>query len=238
MKRIIDGVLKFQTEVFPNQKALFQKLSNGQRPQALFIGCSDSRVIPELFMQQGPGDLFVVRNAGNIVPPHGVAPGGVSASIEYAVAVLGVPDIVICGHSGCGAMTAILNGREQLKALPEVSRWLNFANAATQVIEEQHAHKNEADEAGYPGARKCSGAAGEFVDASRSGECCGVKGSAVAWMGVRYSYGDGDDLQMPRRESLFRLRTPHLPARNPDSDASFQSKAPRNNSNSGRPPGK
>lgn len=68
MKRIIDGVLKFQTEVFPNQKALFQQLSNGQRPQALFIGCSDSRVIPELFMQQGPGELFVVRNAGNIVP--------------------------------------------------------------------------------------------------------------------------------------------------------------------------
>ena len=66
MKRIIDGVLKFQTEVFPNQKALFQQLSSGQRPQALFIGCSDSRVIPELFMQQGPGDLFVVRNAGNI----------------------------------------------------------------------------------------------------------------------------------------------------------------------------
>ena len=145
MKRIIDGVLKFQTEVFPNQKALFQQLSNGQRPQAMFIGCSDSRVIPELFMQQGPGDLFVVRNAGNIVPPHAVAPGGVSASIEYAVAVLGVPDIVVCGHSGCGAMGAILSGNEQLKALPEVSRWLNFANAATQVIQEQHAHKEDSE---------------------------------------------------------------------------------------------
>jgi carbonic anhydrase len=144
VKRIIDGVLKFQTEVFPSQKALFQQLSNGQRPQAMFIGCSDSRVIPELFMQQGPGDLFVVRNAGNIVPPHAVAPGGVSASIEYAVAVLGVPDIVVCGHSGCGAMTAILSGNEQLKALPQVSRWLKFANAATQVIEEQHADKDEA----------------------------------------------------------------------------------------------
>jgi carbonic anhydrase len=144
VKRIIDGVLKFQTEVFPSQKALFQQLSNGQRPQAMFIGCSDSRVIPELFMQQGPGDLFVVRNAGNIVPPHAVAPGGVSASIEYAVAVLGVPDIVVCGHSGCGAMTAILNGSEKLKALPEVSRWLNFASAATQVVEEQHAHKDAA----------------------------------------------------------------------------------------------
>lgn len=143
MKRIIDGVLKFQREVFPSQKALFQQLSNWQRPQALIIGCSDSRVIPELFMQQGPGDLFVVRNAGNIVPPYAIAPGGVSASIEYAVAVLGVPDIVVCGHSGCGAMTAILRGSEQLKALPEVSRWLNFANAATKIVTEQHAAKDD-----------------------------------------------------------------------------------------------
>lgn len=145
MKRIIDGILKFQTEVFPNQKALFQQLSNGQRPEAMFIGCSDSRVVPELFMQLGPGDLFVVRNAGNIVPPHGVAPGGVSASIEYAVAVLGVPDIVVCGHSGCGAMSAILSGSEHLKALPDVSRWLSFADAATQVVEQQHAHRERAE---------------------------------------------------------------------------------------------
>ncbi|MEO6966091.1 MAG: carbonic anhydrase, partial [Acidobacteriaceae bacterium] len=68
MKRLIDGILKFQREVFPDQKARFQELSTVQHPQALFIGCSDSRVVPELFMQQGPGELFVVRNAGNIVP--------------------------------------------------------------------------------------------------------------------------------------------------------------------------
>lgn len=139
MKRIIDGVLKFQREVYPSQKALFQQLSNAQRPQAMFIGCSDSRVVPELFTQQGPGDLFVVRNAGNIVPPYAVAPGGVTASIEYAVAVLGVPDIVVCGHSGCGAMTAILRGSEQLEALPEVARWLHFADAARHVVAERHA---------------------------------------------------------------------------------------------------
>ncbi|MHB1856980.1 MAG: carbonic anhydrase [Acidobacteriaceae bacterium] len=145
MKRIIDGVLKFQRDVYPGQKALFQQLSDAQRPQAMFIGCSDSRVIPELFMQQGPGDLFVVRNAGNIVPPHAVAPGGVSASIEYAVAVLGVPDIVVCGHSGCGAMTAILRGGEQLEALPEVARWLHFADAARKVVAEQHASKEHDD---------------------------------------------------------------------------------------------
>ncbi|HET9088001.1 MAG TPA: carbonic anhydrase [Acidobacteriaceae bacterium] len=139
MKRIVDGVLKFQRDVYPNQKALFQQLSDVQRPQAMFIGCSDSRVIPELFTQQDPGALFVVRNAGNIVPPYGVAPGGVSASIEYAVAVLGVPDIVICGHSGCGAMTAILRGSEQLEALPEVARWLHFADAARSIVADHHA---------------------------------------------------------------------------------------------------
>jgi len=143
VKRIIDGVLKFQRDVYPSQKALFQQLSDVQRPQAMFIGCSDSRVVPELFTQQGPGDLFVVRNAGNIVPPYGIAPGGVSASIEYAVAVLGVPDIVVCGHSGCGAMTAILRGSEQLEALPEVARWLHFADAARHVVAEQHAHLND-----------------------------------------------------------------------------------------------
>jgi carbonic anhydrase len=143
MKRIIDGVLKFQRDVYPSQKGLFQQLSNAQRPQAMFIGCSDSRVVPELFTQQGPGDLFVVRNAGNIVPPYAVAPGGVSASIEYAVAVLGVPEIVVCGHSGCGAMTAILRGSEQLEALPEVARWLHFADAARHVVAEQHAQEDD-----------------------------------------------------------------------------------------------
>lgn len=143
MKRIIDGVLKFQREVYPSQKALFQQLSNAQRPQAMFIGCSDSRVVPELFTQQGPGDLFVVRNAGNIVPPYAIAPGGVSASIEYAVAVLGVPDIVICGHSGCGAMTAILRGSDQLEALPEVARWLHFADAARNVVTDHHGAEDD-----------------------------------------------------------------------------------------------
>lgn len=138
MRRIIDGVLKFQQEVHPGQKMLFQQLSNTQCPQAMFIGCSDSRVVPELFTQQGPGELFVVRNAGNIVPPYAVAPGGVSASIEYAVAVLGVPDIVVCGHSDCGAMTAILRGSEQLEALPAVTRWLHFADPARQIVAERY----------------------------------------------------------------------------------------------------
>ena len=92
-EHFIDGVLRFQRDVFPNEKALYRELSIAQAPQTLFIGCADSRVVPELLTQQGPGGLFVVRNAGNIIPPYGPDPGGVTASIEYGVSVLGVPDI-------------------------------------------------------------------------------------------------------------------------------------------------
>lgn len=135
MERIIDGVLKFQREVYPSRKDLFHQLALSQAPDALFIGCSDSRVVPEMLTQQGPGGLFVVRNAGNIVPPYGPAPGGVTASLEYAVSVLGVPDIVLCGHSGCGAMTALLNGVEKLDHLPAVARWLHYADVARKVLD-------------------------------------------------------------------------------------------------------
>ena len=107
MKDIIDGFLKFQRNAFPERANLFKDLANQQSPRALFISCSDSRLVPELVTQREPGDLFVIRNAGNIVPPYGPEPGGVSASVEYAVAALQVSDIVICGHSDCGAMTAI-----------------------------------------------------------------------------------------------------------------------------------
>ena len=107
MKEIIDGFLKFQREAFPKREALFKQLATQQSPRTLFISCSDSRLVPELVTQREPGDLFVIRNAGNIVPSYGPEPGGVSASVEYAVAALRVSDIVICGHSNCGAMTAI-----------------------------------------------------------------------------------------------------------------------------------
>jgi carbonic anhydrase len=156
MEHIIDGVLRFQREVHPNQEALFHSLALAQAPSAMFIGCSDSRIVPEMLTDQGPGELFVVRNAGNIVPPHSSEPGGVTASIEYAIAVLGIPDIVICGHSGCGAMTAILRGSEQLEKLPAVARWLHYADHARDTVARefsrdhhhghQHDHSAEADQ--------------------------------------------------------------------------------------------
>ena len=108
MRDIIDGFLRFQREVYPQRVELFKQLATAQNPKALFVTCSDSRVVPELLTQREPGELFVIRNAGNIVPSYGPEPGGVSATVEYAVAVLGVQDIVICGHSDCGAMGARL----------------------------------------------------------------------------------------------------------------------------------
>jgi carbonic anhydrase len=137
MEHIVDGVLRFQREVYPNHDALFSELALAQSPLAMFIGCADSRIVPEMLTDQGPGSLFVVRTAGNIVPPQSNEPGGVTASIEYAVAVLGIPDIVICGHSGCGAMTAVLRGAEQLEKLPAVARWLHYADAARDAIAQE-----------------------------------------------------------------------------------------------------
>jgi carbonic anhydrase len=143
MEHIIDGVLRFQREVYPNGEAFFHRLALGQAPSAMFIGCADSRIVPHTLTQQGPGSLFVVRNVGNIVPPSSTEPGGVTASIEYAVAVLGIPDIVICGHSGCGAMGAILSGSEQLEKLPAVARWLHYADAARDAVEVKCAHASQ-----------------------------------------------------------------------------------------------
>ena len=141
MQDIISGFLRFQQEVFPARKELFKTLASGQTPKALFISCSDSRMVPELVTQREPGDLFVIRNAGNIVPSFGPEPGGVSATVEYAVAQLKVTDIVICGHSDCGAMTAVATCA-CLDHMPAVRNWLRHADAA-RMINEAKPHLTE-----------------------------------------------------------------------------------------------
>ncbi|WP_273823397.1 MULTISPECIES: carbonic anhydrase [Pseudomonas] len=141
MKDIIDGFLKFQRDAFPERIKLFQDLATQQSPRALFISCSDSRLVPELVTQREPGDLFVIRNAGNIVPSYGPEPGGVSASVEYAVAALQVADIVICGHSDCGAMTAIATCK-CLDHMPAVAGWLRYADSA-RVVNEARQHPDQ-----------------------------------------------------------------------------------------------
>ncbi|MGF6192553.1 carbonic anhydrase [Serratia sp. 2723] len=143
MQEVIDGFLKFQREAFVERTELFKRLATSQNPRTLFISCSDSRLVPELITQREPGDLFVIRNAGNIVPSFGPEPGGVSASVEYAVAALGVEDIVICGHSDCGAMTAIATC-QCLDHMPTVANWLRYADAA-KAVNQANEHASEHD---------------------------------------------------------------------------------------------
>lgn len=137
MEHVVTGFVSFRRKIFPEHRELFRELANGQSPEVLFITCADSRIDPNLVTQTRPGDLFIVRNAGNIVPPHGGVAGGVTASIEYAIAVLGVAHIVICGHTHCGAMTGALNPGA-LDTLPHVRDWLRLSQAAVDIV--KHAH--------------------------------------------------------------------------------------------------
>jgi carbonic anhydrase len=131
--RILKGLSRFQKRVYPKQRDLFQKLALGQRPDALFITCADSRIDPCLLTQTQPGQLFICRVIGNIIPPYPDAIGGVSATIEYAVGVLGVPDVIVCGHTDCGVMKGVLSP-DALKPLTSVSAWLNYAQPARQAV--------------------------------------------------------------------------------------------------------
>lgn len=144
LKHIVDGFLHFHREVFPQQQELFKKLATAQRPRAMFITCADSRVAPELITQSAPGDLFVTRNVGNVVPPYGQMNGGVSTAIEYAVLALGVQHIIVCGHSDCGAMRAVLKP-ESLKQMPTVAAWLRHAEVARTVVQDNCNCSSEAE---------------------------------------------------------------------------------------------
>ncbi|MBX3436920.1 MAG: carbonic anhydrase [Planctomycetaceae bacterium] len=143
MHKLIRGIHDFQENIFSEQQELFERLSYGQSPETLFITCSDSRINPNLLTQTAPGELFILRNAGNIVPPWGATNGGEGATIEYAVRVLGVKDIIICGHTHCGAMAGLLKP-DSVKHLPAVSRWLEYADATACIVRDKYA--DEADE--------------------------------------------------------------------------------------------
>lgn len=137
MQKLIQGIHHFQSNLFSPQRELFERLADGQRPDALFITCSDSRISPNLITQTDPGELFIIRNAGNIVPPHGAANGGEGATIEFAVAGLGVQDIIVCGHSHCGAIRGLLHP-ESLKDMPAVAAWLSHAEATRRIMREKY----------------------------------------------------------------------------------------------------
>ncbi len=134
MPHFADGVIRFQNEVFPQKQELFKKLSKGQSPEALFITCSDARIEVAMLTQSQPGDLFICRNAGNIVPPHTEHTGAMTASIEFAVAALHVRHIVICGHTNCSAMHGAIEPKN-LESLPHVREWLGYVKGALEVVE-------------------------------------------------------------------------------------------------------
>jgi carbonic anhydrase len=129
LARITQGVSKFQTEVYPAQRAMFERLQRGQEPLALFITCADSRVNPNLVTQTDPGEIFIERNPGNMVPPYVEFVGGVTAGVEYAMLVLKVPVIIVCGHTDCGVMKALLYP-EQVEGMPGVQHWMSHGFAA------------------------------------------------------------------------------------------------------------
>lgn len=139
MQKLVDGVRRFQANIFSAKRHLFEKLAEGQDPLCLFITCSDSRINPNLITQTEPGELFILRNAGNIVPAYGASNGGEAGSIEYAVSVLGVEDIIVCGHSHCGAMSALLHP-EKTKGLPSIANWLEHAESTRRIVTENYKH--------------------------------------------------------------------------------------------------
>jgi len=137
IQHLVESYQHFRKEVFPQHRERFEGLAESQNPSVLFITCADSRIVPDLILQSNPGELFVCRNAGNIIPPYGEQAGGVSATIEYAVDVLGVGAIIVCGHSDCGAMRALLHP-EKVAALPTVAKWLRHAESARRVVADHY----------------------------------------------------------------------------------------------------
>jgi carbonic anhydrase len=142
-ERLIAGVRRFQRDVYPKQEAEYRRMAHeGQRPHALFITCADSRIGPELITQSGPGEIFVSRNIGNLVPAYGDALGGVSAIVEYAVAGLEVSQVVVCGHTDCGAMIGLLHP-EQVAQLPIVKSWLRHGDSAVSIVRSRNTAPDE-----------------------------------------------------------------------------------------------
>ncbi|AFY31584.1 carbonic anhydrase [Calothrix sp. PCC 7507] len=135
IKRIIDGLNEFHDNYFTNHREMFEHLSHGQTPEVLFITCSDSRIDPFLITQSLPGDLFVIRNIGNIIPPYGAANKSEGAGIEYAIQALSVNDVVVCGHSHCGAMKGMLQIGNLAQQMPLVYEWLKqYAEPTRRLI--------------------------------------------------------------------------------------------------------
>lgn len=138
MRKLITGLREFKATYYSKHRDLFEQLAHGQKPRVLFITCSDSRIVPNLITQTEVGELFVIRNAGNIIPPYGAANGGEGAAVEYAVHALGIEQIVVCGHSRCGAMKGLLQLGKLEQEMPLVYDWLKHAEATRRLVQENY----------------------------------------------------------------------------------------------------
>jgi len=139
MEKLFKGIARFRREDFESHRALFKKLGRNQQPHTLFVGCSDSRVVPELITHTRPGELFMIRNVANIVPPYRKTEdfAGTTSAIEYAVLVLNVEAIVVCGHSNCGGCAALHKSPEELQNIPNVERWLEVSSEVKGRVKKQ-----------------------------------------------------------------------------------------------------
>jgi carbonic anhydrase len=144
MQKLVEGIHRFQSEAFSQDQKLFETLAEGQHPLALFITCSDSRIDPNRLTDTKPGELFIQRTAGNIVPPYGSVFAGEAATIEYAVMALKIRDIIICGHSHCGAMGGLLDPAS-IEDMPAVKAYLEHAESTRRIVTENYAHLADPD---------------------------------------------------------------------------------------------
>lgn len=138
MKNLIQGLREFKDTYVVNNQEFLEQLSEGQKPRVLFVTCSDSRIVPSLITQTEPGELFVIRNAGNIIPPFGAANGGEGAAVEYAIQALGIQQVIVCGHSHCGAMKGLLQIGKLEEEMPLVYEWLRHADATRRLVTDNY----------------------------------------------------------------------------------------------------
>lgn len=139
MEKLIEGHRRFLREVFPARQSQFHLLAEGQQPDVLFLTCADSRIVPDMILGTDPGDLFICRNAGNVIPREDGPAGGVAATLEYAVEALRVRHLIVCGHSDCGVIRALMDERK-LEGLPHVRQWLEHVTPAWGYVAEVERH--------------------------------------------------------------------------------------------------
>lgn len=217
MQKLVHGIHDFQQTIFSEKQQLFERLAQGQNPQALFITCSDSRIDPNLLTQTEPGDLFILRTAGNIVPPYGAPQAGEAGTIEYAAAVLKVPDVIVCGHSHCGAMAGLLHP-QAISALPAVQSLLSHAESTRRIITENYQHI-EAEDARLAATIEENVLVQLEHLRTHPAIAAGLARNALTLHGWVYKFESGEVFAYDPAEGQFlplRRETPQRPTRPPD----------------------